>query len=84
MRRLRQPDCSQPPTTEEKFKIKFTANVGSTDRIVRLIIGVVLIGFTLTGTIGAWGWVGVVALATAFVKFCPAYAILGVRTCQTD
>jgi hypothetical protein len=62
--------------------MKLTANVGSADRLIRILVGLVLIGLTLTGQIGPWGWIGVVALATAFVKFCPAYAILGLRTCK--
>lgn len=59
----------------------FTANVGTADRLVRLALGLVLVVLALTGTIGLWGYVGVVPLATAFVRFCPAYALLGVRTC---
>jgi len=62
--------------------MNFTANVGSADRIIRIILGVVLIALTLTGTIGVWGWIGVVPLVTAFLKFCPAYAIFGLRTCK--
>ncbi|MDT8342807.1 MAG: DUF2892 domain-containing protein [Thermohalobaculum sp.] len=62
--------------------MKFTANVGTTDRILRIVLGLVLIGLTLGGQIGVWGWIGVVPLATAFLKFCPAYAILGLRTCK--
>lgn len=64
--------------------MKLTANVGNADRIVRLILGLALIAMTLTGTIGLWGWIGVVPLATSFAKFCPAYAIFGIRTCRTD
>lgn len=60
--------------------MKFTANVGSADRIIRIILGVVLIGLALTGTIGAWGWIGVVPLVTAFLRFCPAYSIFGLKT----
>lgn len=62
--------------------MQFTANVGSADRIIRIILGAVLIGLTLMGTIGAWGWIGVVPLVTAFLRFCPAYAIFGLRTCK--
>jgi len=62
--------------------MKFTANVGSADRIIRAIAGIVLLALTLTGSIGLWGWIGVVPLVTAFLKFCPAYAFLGLRTCQ--
>jgi hypothetical protein len=58
-------------------------NVGSIDRVLRAGVGIALIGLTLTGTIGAWGWVGVVPLATALVGVCPAYSLLGLNTCST-
>ncbi len=57
-------------------------NVGSIDRVLRAGVGIALIGLTLTGTIGAWGWIGIVPLATAVVGFCPAYSLLGLNTCS--
>jgi hypothetical protein len=57
------------------------ANVGSIDRIVRVLIGVLLIALTLLGTIGAWGWIGIVLIATAALGFCPLYTVLGFSTC---
>ncbi|GIX28719.1 YgaP family membrane protein [Pelomicrobium sp. G1] len=57
-------------------------NVGSIDRVLRAGVGIALIGLTLTGTIGAWGWIGIVPLATALVGFCPAYSLLGLNTCS--
>ena len=57
------------------------ANVGGMDRILRIVAGLALIGLTLTGTIGAWGWIGVVPLATGAVGFCPLYPLLGLNTC---
>jgi hypothetical protein len=62
--------------------MKLTANVGTADRILRIILGLALIGLTLSGQIGLWGWIGLVPLVTAFMKFCPAYAILGMKTCK--
>lgn len=59
----------------------FKHNVGSIDRVLRAILGVVLIGLTLLGTIGAWGWIGVVPLLTAALGSCPAYTLLGLSTC---
>lgn len=56
-------------------------NVGGIDRIARIAIGLVLIGLTLTGTIGVWGWLGVVPLATGAIGWCPPYAIFGFNTC---
>ena len=56
-------------------------NVGGIDRIVRIAAGLALIGLTATGNIGAWGWVGVVPLATGAIGWCPPYAIFGFGTC---
>ena len=56
-------------------------NEGTIDRGLRIIAGVVLIGLTLAGKIGVWGWIGVVPLATGLIKFCPLYPILGFNTC---
>lgn len=57
-------------------------NVGGIDRIARILIGLVLIGLTLTGNIGVWGWLGVVPLATGAIGWCPPYAIFGINTCS--
>jgi len=59
------------------------SNVGGVDRILRIVVGLVLIGLTVTGTIGVWGWLGVVPLATGAIGWCPPYAIFGWNTCST-
>ena len=56
-------------------------NAGSLDRILRIVAGLVLIGLAATGTVGVWGWIGVVPLATGLFGFCPAYTLLGIKTC---
>lgn len=56
-------------------------NVGTFDRLARVILGLALIALTLTGTIGAWGWIGILPLATAAIGFCPAYTLFGLSTC---
>jgi hypothetical protein len=56
-------------------------NVGGTDRILRMLVGFVLIGLAASGVVGAWGWIGVVPLATGLFRFCPAYPILKINTC---
>ncbi len=58
-----------------------TQNVGSVDRVVRILAGVALIVATLLGLIGAWGWLGVIVLATGLVRICPAYLPFGFNTC---
>ncbi len=61
--------------------MKFSNNMGRTDRIARFALGALLIVLTLTGTIGAWGWIGIVPILTAALNFCPLYTLLGVNTC---
>ncbi len=60
------------------------ANVGTVDRVLRIGAGVVLIGLTLAGSIGPWGWIGVVPIATGLFRFCPAYLPFGLSTCSTN
>lgn len=59
-------------------------NVGTIDRILRIVAGIVLILLAATGTVGWWGWLGVIPLLTGVVRVCPAYSLLGVKTCKTD
>ena len=59
-------------------------NVGGVDRILRIVAGLVLIGLTLAGQIGIWGWIGVMPLLTGIFKFCPAYTLFGMNTCPMD
>jgi len=56
-------------------------NVGGLDRIARVLAGLALIGLTLAGVIGVWGWIGVIPLATGLFSFCPLYPLIGVSTC---
>lgn len=59
-----------------------TRNLANWDRIARIVLGALLIILALTGTIGAWGYLGVIFVGTAFVSFCPVYRIFGLKTCQ--
>lgn len=59
-------------------------NVGNIDRILRIVIGLVLIALAATSTVGVWGYIGIVPLLTGLFKFCPAYSLLGVNTCPMD
>ena len=62
----------------------FTTNVGTLDRVIRVIVGLALVlGFFL-GPEGAWSWLyllGLVPLVTGLVGSCPVYTLLGVSTC---
>ena len=64
----------------------FQKNVGTVDRTIRGIVGVVLLALALTSLAGVWAWVagivGVVMLGTAALGTCPPYALLGINTCK--
>ena len=68
-------------------------NVGSVDRVLRFVLGAVLLAAPflppLAGyfaEIGAWKYAlagaGVAMLGTAIFRFCPAYTLFGIRTCE--
>lgn len=59
----------------------FNVNVGGIDRLLRIAVGLLLIVLAATGAVGAWGWIGIVPLATGLLRRCPAYGLLGVSTC---
>ena len=50
-----------------------TKNMGSIDRILRGIVGVILIALVFVGPQTPWGWIGLIPLGTAIISFCPAY-----------
>ncbi|VUZ24565.1 Uncharacterised protein [uncultured Comamonas sp.] len=57
------------------------ANMGGVDRVLRILVGIVLLSLAATGQVGWWGWLGVVPLATGLMRFCPLYTLLGISTC---
>ena len=56
-------------------------NEGKVDRILRVIVGAALLAIVFVGPQTAWGWIGIVPLATGLVGTCPLYALLGINTC---
>ncbi len=56
-------------------------NVGSIDRAARITAGILILGTGIAFQ-SWWGLVGVVPLATAFVRWCPAYTLIGIKTCR--
>ena len=60
----------------------FKTNVGGADRILRIVVGLVLIALVFVGPKTAWGWIGIIPLATGFLRTCPAYSLLGISTCK--
>ena len=59
------------------------SNVGNIDRAIRIAAGIVLTGLAATGTVGWWGWLGLVLLVTGLVRWCPIWAALGINTVST-
>ena len=62
--------------------MQLTRNLGKPDRMIRLVGGAALIALAAMGTIGVWGYIGAIFVATAFMNFCPIYRVLGVKTCS--
>ena len=60
------------------------ANVGGIDKILRIVAGAGLVGATVAGVIPAWGFIGIVPLATGLIGFCPIYPLLGMSTCPAE
>ena len=56
-------------------------NVGGIDRIARMVVGLLLIGWVLLLGGPIWAWIGVVPLATGLVGFCPVYQLFGFSSC---
>jgi hypothetical protein len=59
-----------------------TKNVGGIDRTLRIVAGLALIAAAATGTVGIWGYIGLVPLATGLMGWCPPYGLLGINTCS--
>ena len=59
-------------------------NVGGIDKVLRIVIGVVLIGLAATGRIGAWGYIGILPLLTGLFSRCGLYSLLGINTCPMN
>ena len=57
-------------------------NVGTIDRTIRIVLGLALVAGAVTGTIGIWGWIGVVPIATGTFRYCPIYLPFGLSTCS--
>ena len=57
-----------------------TINIGSIDRVSRIVIGVIILTLTALNIIGPWGWLAIGFIVSGVFKFCPAYSFLGIHT----
>lgn len=55
-------------------------NVGGIDKIARIVVGIALIIWAIAGG-PVWAWIGILPLATGLLNWCPAYTLLGIKTC---
>lgn len=58
-----------------------TNNVGTVDRAVRIVVGLVLLSLVFVGPQTHWGWIGLLPLFTGLLGWCPPYALLRINTC---
>lgn len=58
----------------------FKSNVGKTDRIIRVVLGVLLIGNVFFALQHPIGWLGVILIVTGLAGICPVYSLLGINT----
>jgi hypothetical protein len=58
-----------------------TKNVGSTERAIRIGSGLILVVLAASGTVGLWGYLGLLPVVTGAIGWCPPYAMLGINTC---
>lgn len=67
------------------------ANVGSADRIIRILIGIALLAYVALSSAGFASSIGIgasivaaIMIGTSFISFCPIYAVLGLKTRKKD
>ncbi|WGE34483.1 DUF2892 domain-containing protein [Actinobacillus genomosp. 1] len=58
------------------------ANVGGIDKVLRIVIGALLTLLAVTGTVGIWGYLGVIILLSGVFSRCGLYALFGINTAQ--
>ena len=57
-------------------------NIHNVERIIRVLLGLMLVSLAFVGPANLWFLLGIVPLATGLVGWCPPYAILGINTCR--
>ncbi len=60
------------------------ANIGNIDRVIRIIVGIVLLSLMFWGPKTYWGLIGLIPLLTAIFRFCPAYVLCKISTKKTE
>lgn len=60
-----------------------TRNEGTADRVIRVLVGLLLLSLVLLQPPIWWGLLGLIPLATGLIGWCPIYQLLGINTCPT-
>jgi hypothetical protein len=66
--------------SEDDMSSLFKSNTGKVDRIIRVIVGVLLVGNVFTGLQSPIGWIGIILIVTGIFGTCPVYSLLGINT----
>ena len=65
-------------------KMKLNKNIGKVERIIRFVIGAVVLSLYFWGPKTPWAFVGLILMGTALAGYCPPYQLLGINTCGGD
>jgi hypothetical protein len=57
-------------------------NIGSVERIIRVIAGIAILSLAFVGPQSPWAYLGIIPLATGLIGWCTPYALLGISTCK--
>lgn len=60
------------------------SNIGTIDRILRVVVGLGLLSLVFVGPQTWWGLIGLIPLVTALIGFCPAYRLIGFSSCARN
>jgi hypothetical protein len=58
-------------------------NIGSAERAIRVVLGLVVLSLAFIGPQSTWAYLGIIPLATGLIGWCPPYALLGISTCKS-
>ncbi len=58
-------------------------NVGSAERVIRVVLGLVVLSLAFIGPKSPWAYLGIIPLATGLIGWCPPYVLFGISTCKT-
>jgi len=59
-------------------------NVGTAERVIRVVLGLVVLSLAFVGPKSSWAYLGIILIATGFIGWCPPYALFGISTCTTS